>query len=249
MDTAVSEKSFEAAIHAVTATIMASKTNDFALVRPPGHHSHPSSSGGFCIFNNIALAAKKLVDEGKKVFILDFDGHLGDGTEKFFYNSNKVLYWSLHQSPAFPGGGAIDEIGGGEGKSYTINVPMPPGSGDDILLKSINRFIPLAKKFKPDVVGVSAGFDGHHADPLLSLNFSMNAYYEIGKTLRQNFKNIFATLEGGYNTNFLPKCIHNFIAGINGEDIKFKEESTKSDAEIIKVHEEILDKLERNLVI
>jgi acetoin utilization deacetylase AcuC-like enzyme len=125
-DTVTSRRSYEAAVYAVGATVMASRTNDFALVRPPGHHAYPSRSSGFCIFNNIAIATQKLVSEGKKVLILDFDAHLGDGTVHFFYNSNQVLYCSLHQVPAFPGGGTADEIGEGEGKGYTVNVPLPP---------------------------------------------------------------------------------------------------------------------------
>ena len=129
-DTFTSPRSFEVATHAVGAAIMASMKNDFAIVRPPGHHAHPTMASGFCLFNNIAIASQKLVNEGKKVFILDFDGHLGDGTLKAFYDTDKVLFWSLHQYPAFPGGGFVDEIGEGKGKGYSINVPLPPESAD-----------------------------------------------------------------------------------------------------------------------
>jgi acetoin utilization deacetylase AcuC-like enzyme len=246
-DTIASPGSYGAAIKAVGATIMASKTNDFALVRPPGHHAYPTHSSGFCIFNNISIATQKLVDEGKRVLIFDFDGHLGDGTVKFFKNSDKVLYWSLHQAPAFPGGGTEDEIGEEEGKGYTINVPLPPKSGDDIYMRAVETFMPVAEQFKPDVVAVSAGFDGHHEDLLLDLRLSTNTYYKLGKLLSDKFKNIFATLEGGYNIISLPKCLHNFIDGINKEPMRFKERSTDSMIQTINEFDFRANTLEKNL--
>jgi len=246
-DTVVSKKSYEAAIYAVGATIMASQTNDFALVRPPGHHAYPNKSSGFCIFNNIAIATQKLVNEGKKVMIFDFDGHLGDGTVKFFYNTDKVLYWSLHQFPAFPGGGNANEIGNGKGKGFTINVPLPPGSGDDIFMKAVERFMPVAEQFNPDVVAVSAGFDAHQYDLLLELRLSMNIYHKLGKLLTNKFKNLFATLEGGYNVEIFPKCVFNFIDGINNKEMRFKERVTDSRIIAIDEYEARADILEKNL--
>jgi len=227
-DTVVSKRSYEAAVYAVGATIMASQTGDFALTRPPGHHAYPDYSSGFCIFNNIAIAAQKLANEGKRVLIFDFDGHLGDGTVKYFYNSNKVMYWSIHQYPAFPGGGYADEIGEGEGKGYTINVPLPPGSGDDLFMDAFNSFLPVAKEFNPDIVALSAGFDSHHYDLLLNLRLSLNVYYKIGRLISENFSNCFATLEGGYNIEVFPKCVFNFLDGINDNKIKFTERDTDS---------------------
>lgn len=246
-DTIISEKSYEAAIYAVGATVMASQTNDFALVRPPGHHAYPNHASGFCLFNNVAIATQELVNEGKKVFIFDFDGHCGDGTEKIFYSSNKVLYWSLHQFPAFPGGGTVDEIGEGEGKGYTINVPLPAGSGDDVYTDAVNKLMPIAEQFKPDVVGVSAGFDACQYDPLLNLKLSMNTYYKLGKILSEKFKNIFAALEGGYNIEVLPKCIFNFIDGINNRKIRFKEQITNSSIEVMNEYRLRINQLEKNL--
>ena len=246
-DTIVSERSYEAAVLAVGATIMASKTNDFALVRPPGHHAYPDHSSGFCIFNNIAIAAKKLVNEGKKVFILDFDGHLGDGTVKIFYNTDKVLYWSLHQGPAFPGGGNVDEIGEGTGKGYTINMPLPPGTGDDLFIDALERLMIIPAQFKPDVVAVSAGFDGHSADLLLDLRLSCRSYYKIGHILSQRFKNVFATLEGGYNLSVLQKCIFNFIDGANGNKMRFDEQATDSRIIARDEYEGRILSLEKNL--
>ena len=246
-DTTTSKRSYEAATYAVGATIMASQSNDFAVVRPPGHHAHPDRSSGFCIFNNIAIAAQKLVDEGKRVFILDFDAHLGDGTVKFFYNTDKVLYWSLHQYPAFPGGGDYTEIGEGKGAGFTINVPLPTGSGDDIFMDAMERFMPVAEKFNPDVVAVSAGFDAHQYDLLLDLRLSMNTYYNIGKLLSRKFKNIFATLEGGYNVTILYKCLYNFLDGICMRPAQFSEPATDSTIQVHDEYEMRVLSLERKL--
>jgi acetoin utilization deacetylase AcuC-like enzyme len=233
-DTFAVPASFKVATQAVGAAIMASQTNDFAIVRPPGHHAHPNLASGFCLFNNIAVATQKLVNEGKRVFIIDFDGHLGDGTLKTFYNTDKVLFWSLHQYPAFPGGGFVNEIGEGKGKGFSINVPLPPESGDDIFMHAINSFMTIAEQFAPDVVAVSAGFDAHIEDPLLQLLVSANSYYKIGQLLKSKFKNVFAVLEGGYNTTYLPKCLYNFLAGMNGDAIYFSEHETHSSSAVTK---------------
>ncbi len=246
-DTVTSKQSYKAAIYAVGATIMASESGDFALVRPPGHHAHPGKSSGFCIFNNIAIAVQKLVNEGKKVLIMDFDSHLGDGTVKFFYNTDRVLYWSLHQFPSFPGGGNVNEIGGGKGEGYTICVPLPPGSGDEIFADAIESFLPVALQFEPDVVACSAGFDGYQHDLLLDLRFSFNSYYKLGKILGSNFDNVFATLEGGYNVEVMPRCLENFMAGINGEPVPHKERSTDSRIIAIDEYEGRRIQLEKNL--
>jgi acetoin utilization deacetylase AcuC-like enzyme len=227
-DTMVSERSYEAAVYAVGATVMASKSGDFAITRPPGHHAYPDRSSGFCIFNNIAIAAQYHANKKKKVLIIDIDGHLGDGTERIFQESDQVMYWSLHQFPAFPGWGDADEIGTGKGAGYTINVPLPPGSGDEIFMDAFESFLPIAKEFNPDIVGISAGFDSHNFDLLLDLRLSVNTYYNIGKLISENFDNVFATLEGGYNIEVFPKCLFNFLDGINGDEMKFKERNTDS---------------------
>jgi len=219
-DTLCSDGSFEAAVNAVAATVMAAEKGDFALVRPPGHHAFRGKASGFCIFNNIAIATERLVEEGKKVLIFDFDGHFGDGTSSIFYDTNKVLYWSIHQHPAFPGTGVCTNIGEGNGEGYNINVTLPVGSGDDVFMDAVKTFLPIAIQFKPDVVAVSAGFDAHKSDIMLDLNVSMDSYFKVGKILHDNFKKVFAVLEGGYNPEILSMCIENFIDGINHQPQK-----------------------------
>lgn len=227
-DTIVAPGSYEAAVRAVGATVMASQQGDFALVRPPGHHAYATRSSGFCLFNNVAIATQKLVNEGKRVFLFDFDGHLGDGTSHIFDATDEVFYCSIHQYPAFPGSGWANEIGTGQGKGFTMNVPLPPESGDDVFMDAVNTCMQVLEQFKPDVVAVSAGFDAHLYDLLLQLRVTESSFFKIGQLLRERSENVFATLEGGYNVAVLPQCVDNFIAGINGEDMPFEHSITTS---------------------
>ncbi len=221
-DTPTSDTSFEAAVGAVNLTIAASESFDFALTRPPGHHAYPTKSTGFCLFNNVAVATQKLVNQGKRVAIIDFDGHYGDVTAECFYNTDKVLFCSLHEEHQFPHGlGTSKEIGVGVGQGFTINVPLLAGSGDDEFLNVFkNIFIPKINAFKPDVIALSAGFDAHENDPLLGLNVTSSGYYKLGLLLRENFTQpMFGCLEGGYNSEALLVSLINFIKGINGEKL------------------------------
>ena len=237
-DTIVSSRSYQAAIYAVGATIEAAATSGFALVRPPGHHAYASYGSGFCLFNNIAIAVQKLVMEGKRVLIFDFDGHYGNGTADIFYKTGKVLYWSIHQYPAYPGNGFVNEIGSGFGLGYNIAVPLPKASGDDIFKKAFETFLPVALEFQPDVVAVSAGFDAHYLDPLLSLRLTSGTFHWIGAQLAANFNNIFAVLEGGYNLECLPACVENLYRGVNQKREKREEKETETDLTIWDEYEE-----------
>ncbi len=227
-DTMTSPGSYEAAIRAVGATVLASETQGFALVRPPGHHAYPDRSSGFCLFNNIAIASQKLANEGKRVFLFDFDGHLGDGTSKIFEDTDQVLYCSIHQYPAFPGHGWVDEIGTGKGRGFTMNVPLPPDSGDDIFMDAVESCMRVLEQYQPDIVAVSAGFDAHLYDLLLQLRVTEASFFKIGKMLKERSTHIFATLEGGYNVQVLPLCVHNFLAGIHGEAMPYPSRETTS---------------------
>jgi acetoin utilization deacetylase AcuC-like enzyme len=206
-------------------------------VRPPGHHAYADRASGFCLFYNVAVAAQKLVNEGKKVLIIDFDGHLGDGTMDIFYDTNEVMFWSLHQYPAFPGHGFVNEIGAGKGRGYTVNVPLPPGSADDIFLQAVSYFMPVALQFKPDVVALSAGFDAHQNEMLLDLRLSYTGYYKLGQMLAEHFNQMFAVLEGGYNLEELPRCLYSFLAGVNGQPAPHPVPETGSSMRVIETFE------------
>jgi acetoin utilization deacetylase AcuC-like enzyme len=213
-EVALNPASYEAACLAVGMTIRASEQGDFAVVRPPGHHAGREKAAGFCFFNNIAIAVQKLVNEGKRVFIFDIDGHHGDGTQSIFYDTDRVLYCSIHQHYAYPYTGFPDETGTGAGVGFNFNFPLISGSGDKDFLVAADKAIVAARKFSPDIVAVSAGFDAYYKDKLLGLQVTQRGFYECAFRLRRAFPNIFAVLEGGYHDE-LKECIGSFIEGIH----------------------------------
>lgn len=214
-DTYITERSFDIAMLSAGGLITALKQDEykyaFALVRPPGHHATSDEAMGFCIFNNIAICARYAVEKlGKKrIFILDFDVHHGNGTQDIFYNDPSVLFTSLHQYPLYPGTGRIDEIGSEEGEGYTINIPLPPKITDNYYLKVLDEIVfPVLEEFDPELILVSSGYDSHYDDPLGDMCLSSRAYYNISKRLKRlGIKTIF-TLEGGYNLDALSNSIY-----------------------------------------
>ena len=211
----LTKDSYEDACIAAGLAVKASLKGDFAVIRPPGHHAGRETAAGFCLFNNIAIAAQKLVNEGKKVFILDIDGHHGNGTQDIFYDSKEVLFCSIHQEGVYPYSGFAIETGKGEGFGYTMNFPLEAGRGDKEFLDRVDKAIKRAIEFEPDVIGVSAGFDGYEKDRLLGLKYTKRGFYECAYRLGKSFKNktIFAVLEGGYHDDIRP-LVESFIEGI-----------------------------------
>jgi acetoin utilization deacetylase AcuC-like enzyme len=219
-DTLVSPGSYVAALHAAGGAVELVRRlldggpgqTGFSAHRPPGHHAVRDRAMGFCLFNNVAVAAQSAIDHHglERVMIFDWDVHHGNGTNDIFWESSQVLFVSIHQSPLYPGSGQISQIGGGEGRGYTVNLPVPPGTGDEPYISLVEEIVvPLGRSYKPQLILISAGYDAHLEDPLADCAVTDAGFEAMAAQMRDLAARLEVplgcVLEGGYAVHALAR--------------------------------------------
>ena len=226
-DTVVSPGSWETALTAAGAGLAAldalaggAGTAAFVGTRPPGHHAERSRGMGFCLLNNVAVAAAALTADGHRVLVVDWDVHHGNGTQDIFWDDPDVVYFSTHQSPLYPGTGRLGETGGPHALGRTVNVPLPPGATGDVLRKAVDEVLaPVAAWAQPEWVLVSAGFDAHRDDPLADLRLTAGDFADLAiavASLVPRTGRVALFLEGGYDLDALRRSVAAAVAAVTG---------------------------------
>ncbi len=219
-ETVVSEGSWQAALDSAGGAVQmveillgGDTVTGFCGLRPPGHHATTTQAMGFCLFNNVAIAAQHALEHGcERVMVFDWDVHHGNGTNDIFYNSDSVLYFSIHQIPLYPGTGSMQNHGRDKGEGYTVNLPVPPGTGELEYLSLMTHLVePITKSYRPDLILVSAGYDAHRDDPLANIELTEASYATMTSRIRQLSEELEApfgfVLEGGYDLDALAASV------------------------------------------
>jgi acetoin utilization deacetylase AcuC-like enzyme len=228
MDTPTSPGSYEAALRAaggacalVESLLSGGERAGFSCLRPPGHHAETATAMGFCLFANVAIAVRHALDAlgAERVLVLDWDVHHGNGTNALFHDSRELLFVSIHQFPFWPGTGPLQDVGEDEGEGYSINLPVPAGTGEAAFLSLLEHVVvPVARQHRPDLILISAGYDSHRSDPLGGLSLETSSFAGMSRRMRalgdELGAPVGAVLEGGYDLRALAESVAETMAAL-----------------------------------